>query len=106
MPRKTTPLDLWKAGYEMWWLAAESQAVMTMRILGMGKVWSVDRRENARMVLEKPEAFGKAAMAATLAAATGQRSDQILRAAAKPLRRKTKANARRLAKRGPDLGRN
>lgn len=103
MSRHATPLELWKTGYELWCLSIESQAVMTMRVMGMAGGWSVDRHENTRMVNEKSEAFGKAMIAATRATAAGKRPDQIIAASTKPLRRKTRANTKRLVRRGPKL---
>jgi len=103
MARKATPLDLWKTGYELWWLTAETQAVMAMRMMGMAGGWSVAKDEDLRMVIEKPEAFGRVVMATMTAVVSGQRPDQIVNAATKPLRHKTRANSKRLARRGPKL---
>ena len=82
-------------------MVAEANAVIAMRLLGMVGLWSVTPAENDRMVSEKLEAFNRSAIAANHAAMSGQRPDQIAAAALKPVRQKTRANSKRLAKRGP-----
>jgi hypothetical protein len=101
--RHATPADLIHASVTFWSLMAETQMVMAYRMLGMAGLWSVTGTENATMVSEKAPAFALAGQAAARAAMSGQRPDQIAVAAMKPLRRKTGANSRRLAKRGPRL---
>jgi len=101
----TTPMDTYKLGLEMMHLAAETQTVMTMRLLGMSGLWNVKPSENTRMVAEKPEAFAQSATAAMTSAMKGERPDQVMAAAVAPLRKKTKSNAARLAKRGPGIPR-
>lgn len=100
---RSSPFELWRTGLDLWWLGVETQAVMTMRLMGMAGIWSIDNRENSRMFFEKPEAFGRALMRGTIAAATGQKPHQIVTAATRPIRKKTKSNARRLARRGPKV---
>ncbi|GFE64015.1 antifreeze protein [Litoreibacter roseus] len=100
MGKYASPLDLWRTGMEVSMLVAETQAVMTLRMMGMAGVWSVTPSENSRMVSEKLPAFAKSATAAGTAIMTGKRPDQVMSAAVKPLRSKTRANSRRLAKRG------
>ncbi|MGR3436873.1 MAG: antifreeze protein [Shimia sp.] len=92
------------AAYEIAWLAVETQTVIGMRLMGMAGAWNVTKGENARMVSEKLPAWGEA-IAAGGAKALGGRPDLVLPAMVAPLRRKTKANARRLAKRGVRVGR-
>ena len=96
-----TPLDFMVTANRMWWLAAQANTVMAMRVMGMAGLWNVTDREDARMWSEKPEAFQRSAMAATQAAMSGKRPDQIVYAALAPLDRKVGANFRRLTKRGP-----
>jgi hypothetical protein len=84
-------------------LVLETQAVMTMRLLGMAGAWSVLPSENNRMVSEKAPAFASAAQAATRAAMAGAPPLAVADAWARPLRRRTGANARRLGRRGPRL---
>jgi hypothetical protein len=53
------------------------------------------------MVREKTTAFSKSITAASLAAARGAPPETIVAAALKPIRKKTRANHRRLTRRGP-----
>ncbi len=96
-------LDLWKTSLQFGMMAAEANAVITMRLWGMGGAWSVTPHENTRMYTEKLEALSKAAMLGGFAAMSGKRPDQIMAASLKPVRQKTRANSKRLAKRGPKL---
>lgn len=98
---RPNPVEIWKASFDLWRMGVEAQMVMSMRFMGMAGLWSVDNRENSRMVFEKPEAYGRAAMAASLALMDGQNPNRVLRAATLPLRRKTKSNVKRLSRRGP-----
>ncbi|MGR3541720.1 MAG: antifreeze protein [Hasllibacter sp.] len=82
-------------------LAFETQMVMAMRIAGMMGAWSVLPTENRRMVDEKAPAFAEAAYAAGMAAMSGRRPDEVLDVWTRSLRKKTRANARRLGRRGP-----
>ena len=99
----TDPFALARTGWTLGMLAWETQAVMTMRILGMAGAWSVLPTENARMVSEKAPAFVDAAQAATRTAMAGGRPEAVAAAWAGPLRRRTSANALRLVRRGPRL---
>jgi hypothetical protein len=58
----------------------------------------VGRKENMKMLLEKPPAFAKAAAAPARKAASGGRPDQILNAAVKPLTHTALANRKRLTR--------
>ena len=101
MARSATPLELFKTNLEVGMMLAEAQSVIAMRMMGWGGLWSVTKSENNRMVSEKTEAITKSIQNATLAAMTGKRPDEIVNAAVKPLRQKTRANVARLGKRGP-----
>lgn len=90
------PLDLMGLGFELWHLGAESQAVIAMRLLGMGGLWPVGPHENELMVAEKTAGFAAATSAALAAVSVGKRPDEVLSAAVAPLRDRTSANARRL----------
>ena len=94
---------LWSVGLQTAQMMAEAQTVMALRLMGMAGVWATAPTEGVRMVFEKPDAFIRSASSATEAALAGKRPDQIAEAAIKPLRRKTRANARRLAKKGPKV---
>ncbi|MEM5473816.1 hypothetical protein WNZ14_18945 [Hoeflea sp. AS60] len=96
---KSNPFDIWKTSMEMGSLALETQAVVTMRMMGIAGLWPVTKSENKRMLSEKLPAFAKAASAATSAALTGGRADQIVSAATKSLTTKARSNRKRLAKR-------
>ncbi|THH36260.1 antifreeze protein [Aliishimia ponticola] len=80
----------------------DAQMVMTMRMMGMAGLWSVTPAEQSRMVSEKTEAFTDAAAASARAMARGGSPADIAAAALKPVRRKARSNAKRLAKRGPN----
>ncbi len=98
MSRHATPFDIWKGSLELTALLVETQFVMAYRTMGMIGVWTVAPGESQRMVSEKAPAFASAAVAASRAALLGQRPDQIVGAWIRPLRRKTRANARRLGR--------
>lgn len=101
MIRPVTPFDLWRAGWELWLLSAETAAVMSYRTMGMAGLWNTDAQETMRMWVEKPSAMLRAGHAASLAAAAGSAPLLVMAAAAAPLRVRTRANAARLARRGP-----
>ncbi|QFT99217.1 hypothetical protein FIU85_18015 [Roseovarius sp. THAF8] len=100
MARVLTPVDLWSNAFQAAMIVAEAQAVIAMRMWGLAGIWSVTPSENSRMVSEKAFALTRAATDAGTAALRGRRADQVVAAAMKPIRQKTRANARRLAKRG------
>lgn len=100
MPRLLTPVDLWSNAFQAVMIMAEAQAVIAMRMWGIAGIWSVTPSENNRMVSEKVFALTRAATDAGTAVMRGRRADQVVAAAMKPIRQKTRANARRLAKRG------
>ena len=98
------PFALMRSSTSLAMLAWETQMVIAMRLMGMAGLWSVVPSENDRMVSEKGPAFLEAAQSASRAAIAGCRPDQVVVAWARPLRQRTRANARRLSKRGPRLG--
>ena len=100
---RNTPIHYWANAMQFSYLMAEAQAVITMRMMGMAGVWSVTSTEDSRMISEKVYAMTKATTDATKVAMTGGTVDEIAAAAIKPIRRKTRANARRLGKRGPRI---
>jgi len=101
MKRAVSPFDLWTLGLDLTYLAVEAQTVVALRLWGMAGVWSVTPHEHTRMVTEKTQAFTESAWGAAKVATGGGRPDQVASAAIRPLRRKTRANSRRLIKRGP-----
>lgn len=104
MSRFATPAEIVGGTYQLAMLVAETQIVMTYRLLGMAGIWAVAGTENHRMVNEKGPAFLEASLAASRAAMLGRRPDEVMAAWVRPLRRTTRRNARRLGKRGPRLG--
>lgn len=101
--RGTSPLAFWTAGMAMTRMAGEAQMVIGMRMLGMAGLWTVSPGENARMVSEKQTAFLDSGAAAMKAALSGRGAAGVMQAATAPLKRKTGANLRRLARGGPKL---
>ena len=99
MARRASLFDMMELGWAWSRLMAETQTVMTLRLMGMAGVWPVAPGENNRMIFEKAPAFARAQLAMTRAALSGARPDQIIAAGLKPLGRKTGANSRRLLKR-------
>lgn len=99
MTQQASPFEIWRGGIELATLVTEAQMVMAYRTLGILGLWAVAPGENKRMVTEKVPAFAEAAMAASSAAMAGRRPDEVLGAWMKPLRRKTRSNARRLSRR-------
>ena len=57
-----------------------------------------DAHEPSRMVTEKADAASEAMHAALRAAGRGQRADEVMAAALRPYRRRTKNNLRRLSR--------
>lgn len=101
MAQKLTPLDMWANALQTGMILAEANAVIAMRLWGTAGFWAVTPSENNRMVSEKAGALTRAMWNANTTALRGGGLDQIVAAALKPIRQKTRANARRLAKRGP-----
>ena len=94
------PVSYWANAWQVGYVMLEAQAVIGMRMLGMAGVWSVTRSEDTRMISEKVYAMTKAATDASKVTLQGGSPDQITAAAIKPIRRTTRANAKRLQKRG------
>jgi len=101
MARRSDPFAFFSNAMEMGHMMAEANAVIAMRSLGMMGLWSVTPSEDKRMVSEKIEAVTRSVNDATKSMLKGDSADQITAAALKPLRQKTRANAKRLTKRGP-----
>ena len=95
-----TPMDFWANAMQVGWVMAEAQGVIAMRMMGAMGVWSVPKTENSRMLNEKVFAFIKGSADASLAAMAGKSPDVVAALAIKPIRQATRANHRRLTKRG------
>lgn len=96
-----TPLNLMKLSIQSAILMTEAQLVIGMRMMGMMGLWRVSNGESARMVDEKVAASVKGAAAAGQAIMAGRPMVDVAAAAMRPVRRATKSNVSRLAKRGP-----
>lgn len=96
-----TPTQLIDLSLKTTLMLAEAQMVVGMRVLGMMGFWRVTPSENARMSSEKISALGQSALAASMAMMAGKAPAQIADAAQKPIGRRTRANVKRLARRGP-----
>lgn len=96
-----SPVQMMTLSFRLGFMLAEAQMVIGMRMLGMAGMWRVTPGENARMVSEKPSTAQDATPAATSAAPQGRSPAVIADHALKPIRRRTSANAKRLARRGP-----
>ncbi|SHI94026.1 hypothetical protein SAMN04488012_103373 [Palleronia salina] len=96
----TLPLDMWRSAMASAQMVAEAQAVIAYRLAGLAGVWSVAPTENAVMIGEKGPALLDAQAAAWTAAMRGGRPDQVYNAWLGPIGKATRANARRLGKRG------
>lgn len=79
-------------------LFAESQIVISLRLMGLAGVLPARPDELHRMVAEKGPAFLIAVSKAQTAALSGQSPHEITLAAMKPLTRKVRGNRRRLSR--------
>ncbi len=87
-------------GLEMARMTMESQMVIGMRLAGLAGLWNTRPDEITRMYAEKQTAMVQSVMAGARVMANGGAPDAVVQAALKPIRRRTRANARRLSKRG------
>jgi hypothetical protein len=94
------PMQAWANSVQLAMMLGEAQMVIAMRMAGMAGVWPVTKYENSRMVSEKAYAVTKAASAVARASLRGAQPEAVVAAAIKPVRQKTRSNARRLTKRG------
>ena len=94
----SSPMAIWKSGFDAWRMLAEAQTVIALRMMGMAGLWRLADGETTRMFTEKQEAFAQSAFDGALAAMRGQSPDRVLSAVVRPLGRKTSANARRLGR--------
>ena len=104
MGRLFTPMDYWANAMQVGWVMAEAQGVIAMRMMGAMGLWSVPKTENSRMLNEKVFAFLKGGTDASLAVLAGKSPDVVSALAIKPIRQATRANHRRLTKRGMKRG--
>jgi hypothetical protein len=100
MARIVTPMDYWVNALQVAFVVAEAQGVIAMRMMGAMGLWSVPKTENSRMLNEKVFAFVKGGTDASLAVLAGKSPDVVAGLAIKPIRQATRANHKRLTKRG------
>lgn len=97
------PAELVKLSFEWTRLMWEAQAVIAMRMMAFGGMWGKSPGEEMRMVTEKQKAFWDSHVAMTAATMRGATPTDVLSAGIRPLHRKTKANVKRLTRKGPVL---
>ncbi|WP_225030015.1 antifreeze protein [Xinfangfangia pollutisoli] len=97
----STPTEMMKLAVRSAMTLAEAQAVIAMRLAGMMGLWRVTPQENDRMLSEKLAAVRESSLAAARATMAGKSPAAVADQALKPYRRRTRANAQRLTKRGP-----
>jgi hypothetical protein len=102
--RPTKSFDYWQGAMTFAAMMAEAQMVIAMRLMGMAGFWNLHPKETSRMVSEKMQAAEEAGRAASGALLSGRSAGAAAIAAVTPVRRRTRANVRRLGKRGPALG--
>ena len=85
-------------------MLGQANMVIAMRMMGMAGGWNVTPAENKRMVDEKTDAAMASGTAMMRAAMAGKGPVAVAEAGLAPVARKTRANAKRLAKRGPKVG--
>lgn len=95
--RPSSPYNSFRLGLEAWQLAVEAQQVMALRLMALSGWLPYQAGENRRMVDEKSKAFTKAAIGAHHAIISGKSPDDVARAAMKPIRKKVRANRKRLS---------
>lgn len=90
------PVDYWRASVEAARIITESQLVIGLRLAGFAGFWPMDGAEAPRMLAEKLQAGAMASGAALRVGLAGGSLPEIALAAMQPVRRRTRANARRL----------
>lgn len=98
--RKTTPFSLMRTATQTSQMMFEAQSIIAMRLMGMAGFWNVGPNEFSGMVLEKSEALASSANAMQRETLAGGSAEDIFNAGAKPMRRKTAANYKRLSRSG------
>ena len=96
--RRVKPLDFMVPAMQATRIALEAQRVIVLRMSGMAGFWAMQPDETSRMVEEKLAAGMESAMAVMLSGMAGHSLPKLAMAAMKPIRRETRANARRLSK--------
>lgn len=98
MARFPTPFDFFRPTYTAGLMLMEAQMVIALRMLGLAGILPAAPGENMRMVTEKAQAAQEAGFAMARAIGAGADPGRIALAGLKPVRRRTRANAKRLSK--------
>jgi hypothetical protein len=96
--------DLFGLSMRTGMMMAQANMVIAMRMMGMAGAWNVAPAENKRMVDEKTAAAVASGTAMMRAAMAGKGPVAVAEAGLAPVARKTRANAKRLGKRGIKVG--
>jgi hypothetical protein len=96
--RAVKPLDYMVPAMQAARIAMEAQTVIMLRMSGMAGFWAMRPDETSRMMAEKLSAGIESATAVMLSGMAGHSLPKLAMAAMKPIRRETRANARRLSK--------
>lgn len=91
-----SPFEFWRPAMQMARIAVESQTIVALRLTGMAGLWPMAPVETFRMVTEKIDAGHASALAAFQASLSGKGPATVAMAALRPVRRHTRANAKRL----------
>ncbi len=98
MAKRNATSEMMSLSIQMGMMAAEAQMVVAMRLWGMQGLWPHADNENHRMVAEKSDATLASGAAAIKAVLSGATPAGIALAAIRPVRRKTRSNAKRLSR--------
>lgn len=96
--------DLFGLSLRTGMMLGQANMVIAMRMMGMAGGWNVTPAENQRMVDEKTAAAVASGTAMMRAAMAGKGPVAVAEAGLAPVARKTRANAKRLSKLGPKVG--
>lgn len=91
------PMRIWA---QMARIAIDSQLVIGMRMAGMMGVVAQSPGEPFRMVAEKQAAASESLFAMAQAASRGDSAERVMSAALRPYSKRTRANSRRLTRKG------
>jgi hypothetical protein len=95
--------DLMALSIKTGMMLGQANMVIAMRMMGIAGAWNVSPAENRRMVHEKRAVAVESGAAMTRAVMTGKGPVALAKAGLAPIARRTGANAKRLAKRGPKV---
>ena len=95
-PRLPQPTDFVWPAFHAGMMLAEAQVVIALRLWGMAGGWPMGWQEHVRMVTEKAAAAGESG--AAMMRAAGKGPGAVALAGVKPVRRRTRANVKRLSR--------